>query len=123
MTDGMARKFSDHHDDCDDDYEAFDDVKGTRLDPGLVRDARQKELKILKQRGVYRYASTKEAMRRTNRKPLRLKWVDTNKGGSDSPFIRSRLVATEVRKPGVDPIFAPAPPPDSLRLLLSRAAS
>ena len=60
---------------------AYDDVKGSSLDPGLVQAARRKEVQILRDRKVYEYASTSEAIRRSGRKPLRLKWVDTDKDG------------------------------------------
>ena len=56
---------------------AIDDVKGTPLNPKLVQDARDKELRYLSQMGVYSYASTAEAVQRSGKKPLRLKWVDT----------------------------------------------
>ena len=54
--------------------------------------------------------------------PLRLKWVDTNKGGTENPNIRSRLVCTEVRRPGTEAIFAVTPPLDTMRLLITKAA-
>ena len=69
----------------EDAWTAFDDVKGTPLNPQLVREARERELQYLRDRQVYSYASTSEAIKRCGKKPLRLKWVDTNKGGNGQP--------------------------------------
>ena len=89
---------------------AFDDVKGGELLPQLVHDARCRELKYLAQRRVYEYSSTSLAYRRTGKRPLRLKWIDSNKGDTAHPNVRSRLVCTEVRPKGVEAIFAATPP-------------
>ena len=104
-----------HGDDLDNDvgddseWNAVDDVKGGPLPAHLVRDARERELRYLWDRGVYCYASTADAVRATGRRPLRLKWIDTDKGGVGRRNIRSRLVCTEVRRPGTEAIFAPHP--------------
>ena len=54
---------------------------------------------------------------------MRLKWVDTNKGDEDQPAIRARLVCMEFRRKGTDAVFSATPPLESLRLLLTIAAS
>ena len=46
-----------------------------------------------------------------------------NKGDSENPKIRSRLVAREIRGPGQEACFAPTPPLKSLRIVLSCAVS
>ena len=104
--------------DFDKEWQAFDDVKGGELPAHLVRSARLRELRYLAERRVYEYASTSEAMKRTHRRPLGLKWIDCNKGDSLHPNIRSRLVCTEVRPKGVEAIFAATPPLESLRMLI-----
>merc|ERR1712051_393273 len=101
------------------EWEASDDVKGGALDPVLVKAARDKELKYVHDMGIYEYWSTSDAMNRSGKRPLRLKWIDTDKGGGN---LRSRLVCTEVRKPGTEAIFAPTPPLDSMRLVVCKAA-
>ena len=70
---------------------------------------------------VYEYSTEAEARERRGRKPVGLKWIDTNKGGADAPRYRSRLVCTEVRHEGVEPIFSATPPLETLRVLLSVA--
>ena len=101
--DGASGSADDDGDDCWDwsQWGASDDVKGGDLCPKLVYLARKKELAILKERKVYEYRSIAEARQRTGRSPLRLKWIDTNKGDMLHPAIRSRLVCTEVRRRGV----------------------
>ena len=50
-----------------------------------------------------------------------LKCIDTNKGSAEAPRYRSRLVFTEVRQTGVEPIFPATPPLETLRVLISVA--
>ena len=57
------------------------------------------------------------------RSPISVKWVDVNKGDDDAPNYRSRLVARELKMPGDDSIFAPTPPLEALRTVLSMAAT
>ena len=47
-----------------------------------------------------------------------LKWIDTNKGSAEVPRYRSRLVRTEVRHKGAEPIFSATPPLEAPRVLL-----
>ncbi len=49
--------------------------------------------------------------------------MDVNKGDDIQPKYRSRLVAREIRRPGEESIFAPTPPLESLRTVLSLAAT
>ena len=44
-----------------------------------------------------------EALARTGKAPIAVRWIDTNKGDDDCPNYRSRLVAREIRKAGEDP--------------------
>ena len=87
--------------------------------PVEVFAARKKELKYLSDRRVYCCYPTSKAMEISGKRPLRLKWIDVNKGDGLSRNIRSRLVCTEVRPKGVEAIFAATPPLESLRMLLT----
>ena len=80
------------------------------LDPHEVKTARQKEMQYLWDREVYEYATEGEARARTGRNPVRLKWIDTNKGSAEAPRHRTCLVCTEVRHEGVEPFFSATPP-------------
>ena len=106
----------------DEDAEAYDDMKGGQLDPKLVRAARLEELRYLWDRVVYIYSTRSEASRKGKR-PVKLKWLDTNKGDVQSPNYRARLVCQEIRRKGWEAIFSATPPLESLRLLLSVLAS
>ena len=107
----------------EDEWEAEDDVKGGRLPPLLVHRGRRTEIDYLQGRKVYGYSTVLEARRVTGKPPLKLKWIDTNKGGHDNPEVRSRLVCTEVRRKDQVPIFSATPPLETLRVLVARLAS
>ena len=49
--------------------------------------------------------------------------MDANKGDDDNPNCRNRLVACEIRRKWQDSIFAPSPPLEALRTILSAAAT
>ena len=85
-------------------WTAEDDVHGGELPAGLVLAARQKEIRYLQDRKVYSYSTVAEAWRSTRKQPLRLKWIDTNKGGQAAFNVRSRLVCTEIRRKGTESI-------------------
>ena len=104
------------------EWEAEDHVKGGPLDPHEVKIVRQKEIQYLWDCEVYEYSTEAESRTRTGRIPVGLEWVDTNKGGAEAPRYRSRLVCTEVRHKGVEPIFSATPLLlETLRVLLGVA--
>ena len=100
-----------------------DDLTGQLLVPELVRAARKKELEYFNSKGVWEKCQRAAALAATGRKPITVRWVDVNKGDDDEPNYRSRLVAREIRKKGDNPMFAPTPPLESLRTVLSLAAT
>jgi hypothetical protein len=55
------------------------------------------------------------------------RWVDVNKGDDDHPMVRSRYVAREMRHMSSlsegESVYAPTPPADSLKLLISLCVS
>merc|ERR1739836_279579 len=75
------------------------------------------------ERNVYSHCSVDEALKVSKKQPLRLKWIDTDKGGKGSRSVRSRLVCTEVRPRWKEAIFSATPPLESLRVLISYLAS
>lgn len=124
----------DHYRLCDTSGEVFhirvanepiykDDLTGQPLPPALVRAARAKELEYLAAKKVWEKRSLSEARRVTGRPPITVRWVDVNKGDNESPNIRSRLVARQIRQSGEDAIFAPTPPLEALRSVLSLATT
>ena len=100
-----------------------DDLTVQPLPPSLCRQARQEELEYFRTKGVWELRRVAEALQRTGRRPISVRWVEVNKGDSENPKIRSRLVAREIRGPGQEACFAPTPPLESLRMVLSCAVS
>ena len=95
----------------------MDDIIGQPINPELCRRARQEELNYFKSKGVWDLRAVKEAWTKTGRPPI------TVGGDDENPKIRSRLVACEIRMAGTDSIFAPTPPLESLRMVLSYAVT
>ena len=56
-------------------------------------------------------------------KLIRTRWVVCNKGDSESPDIRARLVACEINDQKNDSYFASTPPLEAKRLLFSQFSS
>ena len=100
-----------------------DDLTGLPLPPELCQEARRKELEHFKSKGVWEIRTINEARIRMCRRPITVRWVETNMGDDDQPNIRSRLVAREIRTAGQDTIFAPTPPLESLRMSLCSAST
>ena len=87
--------------------------------------ARTTELEYFNSKGVWRKRPRQEAFARTGRQPISVRWVDVNKGDEENPWYRSRLVARQLKatdKSG-DSYFAPTPPLESLRTILTFASS
>ena len=64
-----------------------------------------------------------ESRRVTGKPPISVRWVDVNKGDNSAPNVRSRLVARQIRQAGEAAIFAPTPPLEVSRSILSIAAT
>ena len=74
-----------------------DDANGGWLDPKLVRAARAEELAAIKSYKVYVKRPIKEGLEVTGKKPMPIRWVDTNKGDDENPEYRSRIVAKDLK--------------------------
>ena len=88
------------------DILAVDADEGTEVEWEAEDDVKRKPLNPHQKQGHER------------RNPVRLKWMDTNKGSAKAPRYRSRLVCTEVPHKGVEPILSATPPLEALRILL-----
>ena len=105
---------------------AWDDVRGKCLDLSKVREARQEKLDYMKLKGIWTELDRDECHSKTGKRPVSVKWVETNKGSDEVPVIRSRLVAHDFRERGDkdrQDLFAATPPLKLKRMLLSKAAS
>jgi hypothetical protein len=102
---------------------AVDDVNGGLLDIEKVKEARKEEVEFMKNKGIWEVVPWSEALERTGKVPVSVKWVDTMKAGG---LVRCRLVARDFRtKDDKDreDLFAATPPLELLKALLSKAAS
>ena len=100
-----------------------DDMTGQLLKDELVLKARAIELEYFNSKGVWRKVPRYNARAATGRPPVTVRWVDTNKGDEIHPNYRSRLVARQMKvmDPSGQSFFAPAPPLEALRTVLSLA--
>ena len=101
---------------------AQDDVSGVQLDPGLLKEARKVEMKFFREMKVY--TRVPRAMQRMKGgKVIGVRWVDVNKGDSEFPDYRSRLVGQEYATYKDDDLYASTPPLEALRYVVSSAAT
>ena len=80
----------------DPNEEAWDDVSGNALDPKEVRRARKEEIEYVHKMGLCIKVPVKEAYEHNGKAPISVRWIDINKGDSECPNYRSRLVAREI---------------------------
>ena len=86
----------------------------------------QLEIKCMKEMSVYTPCEH-GAVKEQGLTPIGTRWVFTNKGDTEHPFIRARLVAQETKRTtsmdltDTSTTFAATPPVEGFRFLLSRA--
>ena len=100
-----------------------DDLTGQVLKDELVKKARAVELAYFNSKGVWRKVPRRRSRDETGRPPVSVRWVDVNKGDELNPNYRSRLVARQMKvlDHSGQSFFAPAPPLEALRTVLSLA--
>ena len=89
--------------------DTVDSVSGQILPGHLVEESRREEMKYFEAMNVYSKVPEAEAWGITGRRPIGVRWVDTNKGDDSEPNYRSRLVAKDIRKKGEEVIFVATP--------------
>ena len=103
-----------------------DNVTGAAFPSKLCEEAMELEIKFMKEMNLYTPCEH-EAMKEQGLSPIGTRWVFTNKGDTEHPFIRARLVAQETKKTTTMDLtdtsmtFAATPLVEGFRLLLSRA--
>ena len=98
------------------------DVSGVDLDPDLMAKARMVELQFFDKMHVYDRVP-RDHQRKHGGKIIGTRWVDVNKGDSEKPDYRSRLVGQEFATHRDDSLYASTPPLEAMRLVLSHAAT
>ena len=104
-----------------DPKDEYDAVTGVKLDPILVQKAKEEELKGLYSFPVYAKCSLDECFKETGKGPIGVRWAVVNKGDSENPEIRARLVTKDFKAndPNNADFFAATPPLESLRIFMS----
>ena len=90
--------------------------------PELVIEARQTEMEYFRKMQVYDVVP-RDVIWQTQGKLIDTRWIDTNKADENSPEYRSRLVGREFNTGKDDSLYASTPPLESLRVVLSWAAT
>ena len=101
----------------------YDATSGAELDEQRALAARFEELEEFKRRDAYAKVPENEALEKTGKKPISVRWVDVNKGDDRNPEYRSRLVVREVKRSQLDDVFAAMPPLEAKHMLFSLAVS
>ena len=101
------------------DWTTFIEVSGKALETSKVMAAHAGEIDYAIRYNVWTLVPTQEAWDVTGAGPVGSRWIDINKGDTERPNYRSRLVIQEVRHSGVGAIFAATPPLGSIRVSLS----
>ncbi|CAK0886283.1 unnamed protein product [Prorocentrum cordatum] len=107
-----------------DDERYWDDVNGVWLDPQMVQEARRLEVEWLHKLDVYEKRTIEECRSVTGQPPIKLMWIDTNKGDHEKPNYRSRIVVREKRGKGEEGrklpatlLFSAMPPLEAVKIL------
>ena len=74
-----------------------DNRTGEYLDPELVAKARSEEVEFMAKIGLFQEVDITECLEMTGRPPISTRWVDVNKGSTESPDVRCRLVARDFK--------------------------
>ena len=101
----------------------WDDISGRELPRELTRAARAEEIQGIKNMGVYEKVPREMCLAETGKPPIGTRWIDTDKGDSTNPNVRSRLVAQENKRYADPELFSATPPIEYIRFLMSCCAS
>ena len=101
----------------------WDDAKGGWLDPDLCAKGRAEEMEYIKKHQVYTRVPRTTCWEETGRPPIKTGWAETNKGTPEKPNVRCRWVAKDFKREPRPDLYAPMPPIEALRLVLSNAAT
>ena len=85
-----------------------------------AREARRLELEFFRKMGVYTKVPRSKA---GSSKVITTKWIDTDKGDTENPNYRARLVGREIKTDERPDLFVATPPLESLRCIVRKGAS
>jgi len=104
----------------------IDERTGLELDVRLTKRAEAEEIEFMKKICLYDVVGNSECWEKIDKPPISTKWVRVNKGTTDEPDIRCRLVARDFKPKGEkdrSEIFAAMPPLESKKLLFQQAVT
>ena len=101
----------------------WDEVSGNPLNSEEVIAARLDEIKQLHSHDVYDKVPLTDCWQSSGRAPVKVKWIDINKGDNVNHEYRSRLVAKEIKMDKRLDLFAATPPLEAKKLLFSAAVT
>ena len=101
----------------------WDDLISRELRKDMFEAARAEELSVVRKMEVWLKVRCEECFQATGRAPIKLRWVDINKGDDLHPKYWSRIVAREVKIDNRPELFAATPPVQFIKYLISRCAS
>ena len=81
----------------DEIIKCFDDITGKELLWQAVKEAGEKELKYLRELGVYEKVDERAAVAKYNVTPVDTKWVDTDKAFEEPMHVHSRVVVRDFK--------------------------
>ena len=120
----LDREFKTVEDDQSDELEsAWDDVLGAELELDKVKKARAEELEYIRKMKLYTKVHASECWKKTGKAPIKVRWIDINKGDTKGPNYRSRLVAKEINTCKKNDLFAATPPLEAFKLVISMATT
>ena len=73
----------------------WDNLSSEPLIPELVQQARREEINETLKHNIWEPELKSKCIEVTGKDPIKVRWVDINKGDSDNPEYRSRIVAME----------------------------
>ena len=101
----------------------FDDVTGKKLDKELVLQARAEQIGEVKKFQVYLKVPIQNCWNDTGTDPVGVRWLNVNKGDTQNPEIRCRIVAQEFNTQKREDLFAATPPLEAKKILFSFAVT
>ena len=84
----------------------WDETSGRKLDTEEVQRARLEEINQIHEHKVYTKVPIEQCWTETGKGPIRVRWLDINKGDEVNREYRSRLVAMEIKRDKRDDLFA-----------------
>ena len=111
--------------DLSDGAQYYDQYTGLLLSKAGVVKARKDEIAFAKTLEAFEPRPRAEAIRKMGRPPFGTRWIDSNKGDSESPDLRSRLVVLETRRTStidiedIASVTSSTPPLEVVRLFMS----